>query len=950
MSIGVSLARSHVVGGALSFQAASLGTLTQGCLVAGAEGRELLAVGGRFELREQIGQGGMATVFLARDLESDRPVAVKLLRPEFAQSIGPGRFLREIRLLAAFDHPNILPLIASGEDGGQAWFAVPFVTGGTLRERLVRDGPLPLFEAAEIVTKVAAALDHAHRHDVVHRDIKPENILLDGDTVWVADFGIARLLQAKDGVTPTSDGKSWGTPMYMSPEQSRGGPEISARSDVYSLACVAYELVTGSAPFAGANRDAVMARHALDPVPPARTVRKTLTEDTDLVLAKALEKVPADRYPTAGEFAAAFSASIRAGSRLRRRRQVGAIVGSLGVVAAGFVLATLEPPDREVGHRVVVVPFAVVGDSARLGEDLAIALVNALNSTDTLIAELPAGLGAVADGASNRLRRQLSAGFLLRGTVDVIDSIRVTATVVSPSGRHRVQVAAPKGTSPYRLGTLVARQALPDLLAPTVRLDAAALGSDKLEALSAYLAGERAYRRGRFDSADSLFGQAVEQDTTFTWAALRGAQAASWLGDHARATRLLTLVLRRSDSLGQRYQLLARGLAAYQTGAADVAVGFLRTALSLDPRWAEARMALGDVYHHYLPSAGYLRDVAAAQFDSALALDPGFAAPLFHAIQHAFYLRNRPRFDSLVAMLRNAGQGAELDQVELMAACLAGRLTVERWREAARRSVNTAAQAATWMAVGGLAEPRCVAEGLGAVAMADSVAGAWRPYLLVEGAMVAAARGDAVAAGATLDSLGEGLLGSMARLFLASAGPGFDDSAADSAASRLSGAGVEVSVDAVWAVGAWMIQRGRLDEGSARANALERTPGDRGDLLARSLRARLALARADTQTARRLLREIKPTATQQTLRWTPWASFPWERATSARLEESGGDRDRADRLWESFDSPASFGLLPWLPASLVARERSALRRGDQGYARLLRQRRERLESSRVRGQ
>src|SRR4029453_3988543 len=209
------------------------------------------ALGSRYRLERELGQGGMATVYLAEDLKHGRRVAIKVLRPDLAAVIGAERFLREIKTIAVLQHPHILGLIAPGEAQGSAYYVMPFVDGESLRDRLTREKQLPIPEATRIATEVASALDYAHRHGVIHRDIKPENILLHDDTALVADFGIALAVSSAGGTRMTETGLSLGTPHYMSPEQSMGEREITARSDVYALGCVTYEMLVGEPPFTG---------------------------------------------------------------------------------------------------------------------------------------------------------------------------------------------------------------------------------------------------------------------------------------------------------------------------------------------------------------------------------------------------------------------------------------------------------------------------------------------------------------------------------------------------------------------------------------------------------------------------------------------------------------------------------------------------------------------------
>jgi serine/threonine-protein kinase len=248
----------------------------------------------------------MATVYLARDLRHDRPVALKVLHPELAASLGPERFQREIRMAARLQHPHILSVHDSGETGGRLWFTMPFIEGETLRDRLRRERELSVPDALRIAHEAASALEYAHRHDVIHRDIKPENLLLTTDgEVLVADFGIARALGAVDREL-TEPGMSIGTPSYMSPEQASGDGAIDARTDIYALASVVYEMLAGEPPFTGPTAQAIVARKFTESPRLLRTVRDTVPEAAELAVSRALARAPADRFPTAAEFARAL--------------------------------------------------------------------------------------------------------------------------------------------------------------------------------------------------------------------------------------------------------------------------------------------------------------------------------------------------------------------------------------------------------------------------------------------------------------------------------------------------------------------------------------------------------------------------------------------------------------------------------------------------------------------
>ncbi len=279
------------------------------------------ALADRYRLERELGQGGMATVYLAHDLKHDRKVAIKVLRPELAAVIGAERFLREIKTIATLQHPHILGLIDSGEVNGTAYYVMPFVEGESLRDRLTREKQLPIADAVRLATEVAAALDYAHRHGVIHRDIKPENVLLHDGSALVADFGIALAVStAGGGSRMTETGMSLGTPHYMSPEQAMGEREITARSDVYALGAITYEMLIGEPPFSGPTAQAIVAKVLTEE--PSRLVfrRRSIPPEVEETVLTALEKLPADRFGSAQEFAAGLSGArtaLRTGARGR---------------------------------------------------------------------------------------------------------------------------------------------------------------------------------------------------------------------------------------------------------------------------------------------------------------------------------------------------------------------------------------------------------------------------------------------------------------------------------------------------------------------------------------------------------------------------------------------------------------------------------------------------------
>ena len=261
----------------------------------------------RYPVEREIGRGGMATVYLAHDVKHQRQVAIKVLSVELAAVIGAGRFLREIQLAAKLNHPHILPLYDSGQADGLLFYVMPFITGESLRDRLVRDKQLPIAEAVRLTAKIATALDYAHRHDVVHRDIKPENILLHEGEPLISDFGIALAVSEAGGERLTGTGLSIGTPYYMSPEQATGDRQLDARTDIYSLGCVLFEMLAGEPPHTGPTAQAVLARILTEAPRELRKVRPSASASLEQILAKSLSRLPADRYSTAAAFAEALA-------------------------------------------------------------------------------------------------------------------------------------------------------------------------------------------------------------------------------------------------------------------------------------------------------------------------------------------------------------------------------------------------------------------------------------------------------------------------------------------------------------------------------------------------------------------------------------------------------------------------------------------------------------------
>jgi len=375
------------------------------------------ALAGRYEIEREIGAGGMATVYLALDVKHHRKVALKVLKPELGAVLGVERFLAEIQVTANLQHPNLLPLFDSGEAGGLLFYVMPYVEGESLRARLEREKQLPIDEAVRLAVGIASALEYAHGHGVIHRDLKPENILLQAGQPVIADFGIALAVSKAGGTRITQTGLSLGTPQYMSPEQATGDRTIDGRSDIYSLGAVTYEMLTGEPPHMGTTAQAIIARVLTEHPRSVRSMRPHVPEYVEQALENALEKLPADRMSTAGQFAdalqgksvagsslvatrAATAAQGQAGRRWRARLRDPLVLGLAGVAAAAVVAAWVtsasarrsESQDSAVVRFPLSLPSGVniASSGAALGRNVAIspdgkivAFVGTLSTTVT---------------------------------------------------------------------------------------------------------------------------------------------------------------------------------------------------------------------------------------------------------------------------------------------------------------------------------------------------------------------------------------------------------------------------------------------------------------------------------------------------------------------------------------------------------------------------------------
>ena len=543
------------------------------------------AIADRYAIEREIGQGGMATVYLARDLKHDRQVALKLLRPELAASLGLDRFLREIRTTAQLTHPHILPLLDSGDAAGTLFYVMPYVEGESLRDRLTREKQLPLDDALQLTREVADALSYAHSRGVVHRDIKPENILLESGHAVVADFGIAKAIAAAGSARLTETGLAIGTPAYMSPEQAAGESDLDGRSDLYSLGCVLYEMLAGEPPFTGPSAQAVVAKRLSTPAPRVSILRDRVPDHVEQALDTALARTPADRFATCAQFTEALG---NANAPAHRRtdapghRRTGApwsplakwLVAAGILVAAGVavVLVRGAPGGRGAGgaaNSLAVIAFVNADRDSSLdwlGDGLAEEVATQLGSTAGLTvrsAGFVRDAWKVAEGDLRRLGHLVSVHYVVEGSYRRAGArVRVSARLLSlPAGDERWGRVYDRP-----------RDSL-STLSDAIAIDlAAALGTSarRAERRPPDPRAYELYQRGRFfllrldvATAHSLFEQSIRIDSTYAqaWAGLAIARGDLWdvpaLEKYSRMRQAASRALALDSTVASAYVSLA---------------------------------------------------------------------------------------------------------------------------------------------------------------------------------------------------------------------------------------------------------------------------------------------------------------------------------------------------------------------------------------------------------
>jgi TolB-like protein/Tfp pilus assembly protein PilF/tRNA A-37 threonylcarbamoyl transferase component Bud32 len=630
--------------------------------------RLVSALGDRYRIERELGQGGMATVYLAEDLKHDRKVAIKVLRPELAAALGAERFLAEIRTTAKLQHPHILPLLDSGDAEGLLYYVMPLAQGESLHDRLAREQQLPIDETIRIVQQVASGLDFAHRHGVIHRDIKPDNILLHDGEALLADFGIALALRDEDRTRLTETGLSLGTPQYMSPEQALSERDLDARADVYSLGAVTYEMLTGEPPVSGSTTRAILAKLLTERPTSVRLLRDSVPPSVDRAVQRALEKTPTDRFATAREFADALSATdltARPASPRVRRTWIGIAAVVLLIGAAGAYLSTRRGASAagsaDAIRSLAVLPFDnYSADSTQ--EYFAEGMTDELTTDLATISQLR----VVSRGSAMQftgthrpptpeIAKALHVDAVVEGSVTREgDRVRITAQLIDArADRHIWARSFERKSSDVLalqadLASAIA-SAINAQITPGERTRLAAAPSIDPAAHDAYLRGRYFFARpsdANLKRAITAFNQAVQLSADFApawsglsdaylWAAFNeGFISAAEAGPKARAAALRAVQL--DSSAAEGHASLATYLAWFAHDWAGSEAEF-RRAIAINPNYAFAHDQFGLV----LTILGRF-DEAIAEGKKAMTLDPLSPAILVDAMEPYIYQHDAP--------------------------------------------------------------------------------------------------------------------------------------------------------------------------------------------------------------------------------------------------------------------------------------------------------------------
>ena len=925
---------------------------------------------GRYEALVEIGHGGMAIVFRAQDVRHGRTVALKVLRPELSAELSAERFLLEIAVEARLNHPNVLTLLDSGQVDDLLYYVASWAEEGSLRDRLVASGPLELSEALRVATQVGEALAHAHSHGIVHRDVKPENILFRSGHAMLADFGIARVA-ADPRLSLTTEGLAIGTAHYMSPEQALGSTEVDARTDQYALGCVLYEMLSGDPPFSGRSLRVVLARHQADHVPSLGAIRTDVPPPVVAAIERTLSKLPQDRFATIDDFLAVLEA-FRSGSHERvvrapRLRWWLAVVG----VAAAVVLFLVSrgPAVVLAATNVAVLPLAVRGDvlgDSGLGIGIAYLIEAELELADPLrlidiggelIPRLRLDPEAVTMATARRLARRANAAWMLRGAVQQhADSVTVILRLYSVPGdslTRQVSATGAIGAVPlHQLGVDAVRKLLPYLLASGHTVDVGSLRDQSAPAVALWMQGEARYRDARFAEAAAFYGRALDTDSTFALAAVKGAQARSWLHQTDASTLLLQHSLRFERRLPARYALLARGLLATRGGAADSAVRALVAADSASAgQWAEATMALGEAQYHLLPRRRGSERGPRDAFERARASDSSFTPPLHHLAEIAIREERTADADALIERLvRTRADRVLLTQLRLMRSCVAQGAT-EAWHREVAADPSAAFTAAKALSVGAR-HATCAEQGFRSVHANPVATDGERWGALLGIVNLRIALGDGRRARALIDSVvtaGKGLarswyvLGSVC-------GAGMEDQAQALGEFAQATFGRDYarlrSSELLWVLAT--LHRTRNEPAPLRdlvvqlRRRADSTGSGRDRMFARAGEADLALVLGDTSRAVALLESLESRSSTLQLAWDPGAAFAPNRLLLAQLLLARGRARESYDATLMFDHAEPITFVGCIAPALRVRYLAASRIGDAGAAASARRRLEGL--------
>jgi len=572
------------------------------------------ALSGKYNIGHELGRGGMATVYLAHDIKHDREVALKVLHPELSSSLGPDRFLREIKVAARLNHPHILPLHDSGESDGFLYYVMPYVEGESLRTRLNRAGKLPLDEALYLARGIAGALDYAHRQRVVHRDIKPENIMLHEGEAMVMDFGIAKAVSVASGDTLTQMGMMVGTPAYVSPEQAAGEAEIDGRSDQYSLACMLFEILTGRKAFEGSSTQAVLSKRFTDPVPSLKKIDPTVPDEIDEAVTRALSKEPRERFNTSGEFAKALV---------------------WPKVSTPADMAAMKPTTAP--KSIAVLPFADMSPERENGyftDGMAEEIINALTTIKALRVASRTSSFAFK-GTTEDIRqvgKKLDVATVLEGSVRKAGmKLRINAQLVNVADGYQLwsQRYDRDMEDVFAIQDEIAQnivKALRVILSEDEKRAIEKVPTANVEAYECYLRGRQffhQFQKSALEFARQMFTRAIEIDPTYALAYAGLADSCSLLYTNFDASdanlRNAETASRRALELGPELAEahVARGHAVSLSGNQAEAEAEFETALRLNPQLFDAAYMFGRA----LLAQGQL-ERAAKMFERAAELRP----------------------------------------------------------------------------------------------------------------------------------------------------------------------------------------------------------------------------------------------------------------------------------------------------------------------------------------